>query len=89
MGIAAGRTADQIRGDEIAWQTSNLKANFARIGSAPPARRPCRHVVHRDGRFAERCGITLGAGIEAWLRAVRYRVVFLLEPPRSRRRRCA
>ena len=30
--------------------------------------------------FAERAGITLGPGLEAWLRAVRDRVVFLLEP---------
>ena len=81
-GIAAGRTADQIRGDEIAWQTSNLKANFARIERLRAAGTPTfvdtsfiETVV-----FAERCGITLGAGIEAWLRAVRYRVVFLLEP---------
>ena len=82
--------ADQIRGDEIAWQTSNLKANFARIERLRAAGTPTfvdtsfiETVV-----FAERCGIALGAGIEACSR----RAVPRGLPPRAalvRGRRCA
>ena len=81
-GLATGRTVDEIRGDEIAWQTTNLNANYDRVERLAAL----EGVTFTDTSFietvvfAERAGISLGPGLEAWLRARRYRVVFLLEP---------
>ena len=83
QGLAKGLTVEAIRGDEVAWQTTNIEANFDKIEVL---------ATKHDGPvftdtsfletavFAERTGISLGPGLEAWLRALRYRIVFFLEP---------
>jgi predicted ATPase len=84
-GLAKGLTVEAIRGDEVAWQTTNIEANFDKIEALAAANADGGPVFSdtsflETAVFADRAGISLGPGLEAWLRALRYRVVFLLEP---------
>lgn len=79
--IAAGKTAAVVRADPVAWQMELLHRDFAlfdRLGrSTSPVWTDTSFI--ETVVFAHRAGITMGPGIESWLRKRRYRVVFFLE----------
>jgi predicted ATPase len=80
-GIAAGRTAEELRADPVQWQQEVLQKDYDLFDGLSVNER-----VFTDTSFLEtvvfgrRAGITIGPNIKSWLHHKRYKVVFFLEP---------
>ncbi len=80
-GVAAGRTAEELRADPVAWQLEMLARDFALFDGLPTD-----EVVFTDTSFVEtlvfgaRAGIVMGPNVQAWLTRKRYERVFFLQP---------
>lgn len=80
-GIAAGRTAEQLRSDPVRWQLGILRRDYELFDGLPDD-----EVVFTDTSFVEnlhyaaRAGVALGPNIWSWLRRRRYARVFVLDP---------
>jgi predicted ATPase len=80
-GLKAGRSAEELRAEPVAWQEELLRQDFALFDGLPSD-----DLVFSDTSFIEtvvfaaRAGIDLGPGLQAWLARRRYHRVFFLEP---------
>lgn len=80
-GIAAGRTAAELRADPVRWQQEILRQDHALFEGLP-----VDSTVFTDTSFLEtlvfaaRAGIAVGPNTRAWLARKRYRTVFFLDP---------
>ena len=81
-GIKAGITVEKQRQDPVAWQMDLLQRDFSLFDELADK----QEVVLTDTSFvetvvfAERAGIEIGPGVQAWLQNKRYRNVFFLTP---------
>jgi predicted ATPase len=80
-GIAAGRTAEELREDPVQWQQQILRQDYE-LFDALSADEPVftDTSVLETLVFAARAGIATGPNMESWLRRKRYKRVFFLEP---------
>ena len=80
-GVAAGRAAEELRADPVAWQQQMLASDFALFDGLPVDK-----LVFTDTSFVEtlvfgaRAGIAVGPNVASWLATKRYERVFFLDP---------
>jgi predicted ATPase len=80
-GIAAGRTAEELRSDPAAWQMQILDKDhtlFESLQVDQPVFTDTSFI--EDLVFSQRAGITVGPNTQQWLLNKRYKTVFFLEP---------
>lgn len=80
-GIAAGRSAAELRADPIQWQRRVMELDHQLFDGLPEDELIFTDTSFiEDLVFGERAGLEAGPGLVAWLHRKRYARVFFLEP---------